>query len=284
MFTGELALVHGVNVLPFRVVGVPFVSAWVVITPPVVSLTKITAPATGLLSGTPIGSAPAVDSFCLISTRALALMAGTKASLKNQGRSASVIFTSIILAAHGVPSIVSSGGGPPTSKRLRLIRAVTVPWFAPPTWALNLTPCVGSPAYFRASFSIATLAALASPKHLLKRPPPAKAPASACIWRWRLCSNQLPTSNTSMPKRMITGSHRTIITRTAPRSDERSSPTRRISRAPRRIGGRRRFEAHRRGARDGRRGQAPKRLLAQKREPVVRQARRHLNGVPDGRP
>ena len=67
----------------------------------------------GLASGTPTGSAPAEDSICRIEIRACALMYGTRPSipasgLKYHGKSVSVIFTSIIPALQGVPTVVSS--------------------------------------------------------------------------------------------------------------------------------------------------------------------------------
>src|SRR5437867_3591908 len=113
-------------------------------------------------------------------TRARALTARIEERRQNHGSPASVTLTSTILASHGGLSTVSSAGGPATSYVLRLIRTVTAPWFAPPTWSLYRVACDGSPEYLRASFWIATFAVAEFPKHPLKSPPAARAPASAC--------------------------------------------------------------------------------------------------------
>ena len=70
---------------------------------PVDSSTKTARATFGSTSGTATGSAPPMLSSPCTSTRACALMAGTVAIWKYQGRSDSVIFTSTIRAEHGGP-------------------------------------------------------------------------------------------------------------------------------------------------------------------------------------
>jgi hypothetical protein len=75
---------------------------------PSLSFTSWTAPATGRTSGTATGSAPASVPSWRISTRACALMAGTLARRKSQGRSASVILTSMCFCWQGAPPSLKS--------------------------------------------------------------------------------------------------------------------------------------------------------------------------------
>jgi hypothetical protein len=72
-------------------------------TVPVASSTKYARPARGSTSGTATGSAPRACRSAWMTTRAWALIAGTTSSPKNQGKLASVIFTSTMRAAHGGP-------------------------------------------------------------------------------------------------------------------------------------------------------------------------------------
>src|SRR5512133_2863077 len=116
--------------------------------------------ASGLLSGTPTGSESLLVPFCWIAARARALSEDTSLPPRNQGRLASVILTSTILAVQAGDSIVSSAGGPPTAKIFLLKLTVTVPLRVPPIWSLNRGVTPGSPAYLRACPSIAAFAAV----------------------------------------------------------------------------------------------------------------------------
>src|SRR5919108_5192146 len=80
-------------------------------TSPVFSLMNVTRADLGLTSGTATGRAPLTESNFMIDTRACALMNGTCATLKNQGKSVSVSFTSTMAAVHGGASTTVSSVG-----------------------------------------------------------------------------------------------------------------------------------------------------------------------------
>ena len=89
-----------------------------------------------------------------------------------------------------------------------------------------LTTCCVSPANFRAvswietfaGFVLSALSAELAEMQPLKLVAPAKAPLSTCSWRWRLCSNQCPTSIENATSITAELMKMATITRTPPRS------------------------------------------------------------------
>ena len=142
---------------------------------PVVSSTNQTRTASGFTSGTPTGSAPVRRAIVNRLTRALTLMCGTPATLRNHGRSCSVILTSIIFAVHGGPSTtVSSTGSVGWRGQWRELSAhSTCPGGVEPTCGLRVLPY---------SSMRALIAALTPASHGKRTSPAAaRAAASACV-------------------------------------------------------------------------------------------------------
>ena len=179
---------------------------------------KIAPPVVGFGFGTAIGSAE-LEEFCWrTDTRACALIFETiPPNPMNQGRSVSVALMSMYFLVQGDPSLLSAAPASPKYP-VELIRMCILEAGVPPTCPLYnaSAPLASGPAYLCASDA----SKVSEQFWREKDPAAARAAASACSWRCRLCTFQLAASSTSATASTSTSMATATIVNTAPRSSD----------------------------------------------------------------